>query len=1044
MIKQRLLGLLATVGIVGFVLGVPLVLTAIGAVPSATTLDTVRDVLLSPDDGTLVIAMAAVVAWGAWAVMTLSLVVETLAKLRGVRAPKLPGLSMPQIAAGQLIAVVSLLFTGTAMAAPVLAPATAHAMTATPHEAAVAPHTFQVVPRRAPVQHTALAAAPTGKAKPAEPAQNRLHVVKRGESLWSIARDQLDDGTRYLELVDLNAEVLGGHPDFIAPGLELLLPVDPGEVKQDHPHTRVVEPGETLSEIALEEYDDATRYPGIFEASRHTVQPDGHRLTGPDLILPGWKLTIPSGTDKKPARSAVIEEEPEPEVDAPSAPSTRTPPSTPPEVGSRSTTQPKAVPDNNEDADRVSAAPGWLLPGLTGAGAVLAGSLFLVVRAHRRTQLRFRRPGHLIAALPGRLADVDKTMHEAGAPTATQLERLDALLRALEAVAREAGSRPPALISIELASSEVTLHLAQEASLPAPWTGSATTWSTQLPEAVEDVDDTAPYPLLVTVGSDASGHIWLVNLEELRSVRMTGDGDQALAFARHLTAELALAPWASLVVTDTLGLASELAEIDTLRHRHHAGGDTSFIDLLVRDLTGTDGPDREPDSYRALIVMDSSASSEATARVNEMLRVHHGRPGVAVLAVGGSNEMVAVEFDLTHACRLLIPSLGLDLEPVGMTPGEATACTAIVDLTREAENVPVPLDEEAEGDWRAITDVAGALRPELTEPRPVGPAGESSLLPASTDDYATAAATTAEDVKTLAPIVLPEGQSVAEDYDPQLDEDLEAWFASDAYLPRLTLLGRPTARTCGNPLAAASRKPFYVELLSFLVLHPHGVTTQEVATAFSLKTRRVSADLTAVRAWLGENPRTGNLHLPDARYNPAAAQRGTPAYCVEDVLADFDLFRRLRKRGQSRGADGIDDLILALRLVTGVPFSSHRNGGWSWLREGDPFDHIAACAIVDVAHIVATRALAEHDLELARFAAETAYKAAPHDEIARLDLIDVASAEGHGELAKRQLADDVFNRSDDDLGPVDLPTRTAKIVADKDWATNGHRPSDPR
>ncbi len=552
-------------------------------------------------------------------------------------------------------------------------------------------------------------------------------------------------------------------------------------------------------------------------------------------------------------------------------------------------------------------------------------------------------------------------------------------------------------------------------------------------------------PRQATVGSDASGHIWLVNLEELRSVRMTGDRDRVLAFARHRAAELALAlaPWASLVTTDTLGLASELAEIDTLRHRHHADGDTSLIDLLVRDLTVTDGPDLEPDSYRALIVMDSSGSSEATARVNDLLRVHHGRPGVAVLVVGGPNEIKAVEFDLTHAGRLLIPSLGLDLEPVGLTPGEATACTAIVDLTRDAENVPVPLDEEAQGDWRAITDVGGALRPELTEPRPVGPAGESSLLPASTDAYVTAAATTAEDVKTLAPIVLPEGQTVADASDPQLDEDLKAWFAPKAYLPRLTLLGRPTARTCGNPLASASRKPFYVELLSFLVLHPHGVTTQEVATAFSLKTRRVSADLTAVRAWLGENPRTGNLHLPEARYNPAAAQRGTPAYWVEDVLADFDLFRRLRKRGQSRGADGIDDLILALRLVTGEPFSGHRNGGWSWLREGDPFDHIAACAIVDVAHIVVTRALAEHDLKLARFAAETAYRAAPHDEIARLDLIDVASAEGHGELAKRHLADDVINRSDDDLGPVDLPERTAKIVADKGWSTNGRRPSDP-
>lgn len=131
-----------------------------------------------------------------------------------------------------------------------------------------------------------------------------------------------------------------------------------------------------------------------------------------------------------------------------------------------------------------------------------------------------------------------------------------------------------------------------------------------------------------------------------------------------------------------------------------------------------------------------------------------------------------------------------------------------------------------------------------------------------------------------------------------------------------------------------------------------------------------------------------------------AAERRTPAYAVDDVLTDLDLFRRLRARGQARGA-GIEDLALALRLVTGPPFDDHRNGGWTWLRDGEPLDHLAACAIVDVGHIVSTRALAERDLRLARFAAETEYKATPFDEIARLDLIDVASAEGHGKLAER-------------------------------------------
>jgi LysM repeat protein len=1051
-IRQRLLGLAATLGIMCFVAGVPLVLTAIGAVPSATTLDTIRDVLFRPDDGTLVIGMAAVVAWGAWAVLTISLLVEAIAALRGIRAPKLPGLSMPQVAAGQLIAVASLLFAGASVAAPAMAPAAAAhvAVQVEPRDTVTAPMVARFVPERAPAGRTAVA-APTPKDEAAAAAETRLHVVKRGESLWSIARDQLGDGTRYVELVDLNAEVLDGHPDFILPGLELRLPIDRDQPKDDATHTRVVDPGDTLSEIAAEQYDDATRYPEIVQASRDTLQPDGDRLTDPDLIHPGWTLTIP-GPAAAPARPRAIE----PESNKPAAPTPATPapaPTPTPDAVAPPPSPPPApeadeagneVADEEQVDDQGSAAPGWLLPGLTGAGTVLAGSLFLVVRAHRRTQLRSRRPGHLITPLPAGFADVDKTMHATGAPTATRLERLDTLLRTLEAAAVDTGRRPPAPRAVELHGRTVTLHFAQEESLPPPWTGSTTTWSATLPDETEDVDEIAPYPLLVTVGSDTDGHLWLANLEELQTIRVTGEDDRVLGFARHLVAELALAPWASLVSTDTLGVGAELADIDTVRHDHHTDGDTGFIDHLLRDLALTDEPDLEPDSYRVLLATDTADHRDTAARVTHCLHGHHGRPGAAVVLLGGHPGNGDVELHLTGDGRLLIPSLDLDLDPVTMTPTEAEACTAIVDLTRGAELSPIPVDEHAEDGWQALTDLAGALRPDLTEPRPVEEeAGEASLLPADTGTYVTAAATTHDDVHSLAPVVTPAARKTVEDADPRLDEDLEQWFSTDGRLPRLAVLGPPTGRAYGDPLAVAARKPFYVELLVYLALHPGGVTTQEVATAFSLKTKRVSTDITAVRAWLGENPRTGRPHLPDARYNRVAAQRRTPVYAVEDVLTDLDLFRRLRARGEARGADGIEDLVLALRLVSGQPFDDHRKGGWTWLREGDPLDHLAACAIVDVGHIVTTRALAEHDLKLARFAAETEYKAAPYDEIARLDLIDVASAEGHGELARRQLSDHVFNRSDDDLGPIDLPERTVQIVAQKCWSTSVRSPSDP-
>lgn len=257
----------------------------------------------------------------------------------------------------------------------------------------------------------------------------------------------------------------------------------------------------------------------------------------------------------------------------------------------------------------------------------------------------------------------------------------------------------------------------------------------------------------------------------------------------------------------------------------------------------------------------------------------------------------------------------------------------------------------------------------------------------------------------------------------------------------LDLLGPVDARTNGPAARVAHRKPFYVELLAFLALRPKGVTSPEVCDAFGLKPDRARVDLANVRRWLGTNPRTGEPHLPSARAHQRDDHRGLPIYQVDGVLTDLDLFRRLRTRGQSRGSDGIGDLVAALRLVSGEPFTGLRPAGWSWLLDGDRIDHIMTCAIVDVAHIVTTHALTSEDFDLARLAAETAYGAAPDDETSRLDLIDVAAATGHADLADRQLVDGILNRSDDDLGPIDLPTRTATIMRQRGWKPQA-RPSN--
>src|SRR5690242_9081923 len=101
-LNSRLRGLAATLALVAFVLGVPLVLVAIDAVPDRAQFAWSR--LTTPDDGTLAVELIAAVCWVAWAVFTFQVVASIACQIRGIRAPRLPGLAIPQVAADRLVA----------------------------------------------------------------------------------------------------------------------------------------------------------------------------------------------------------------------------------------------------------------------------------------------------------------------------------------------------------------------------------------------------------------------------------------------------------------------------------------------------------------------------------------------------------------------------------------------------------------------------------------------------------------------------------------------------------------------------------------------------------------------------------------------------------------------------------------------------------------------------------------------------------------------------------------------------------------------------
>ncbi|OUZ10235.1 hypothetical protein BHE97_07720 [Aeromicrobium sp. PE09-221] len=1043
-LRERLSGLGASLLIAAFAIGMPPLLLAIGATPWRES--NIGTILTSPDDGTLLLLVFAVVAWLVWVLLALLCALEVVAVIRGVPAPRLPGLGPLQDQIGRLVAVAALLFVAAPAVAPAFTPQPAHAASETPQQVALSTVA-------APLTEPATAAAPVASADTDVATTTVDYTVRRGDSLWKIAEEQLGDPMRFREIVNLNPDALQGRADFINPGMVLRLPSDAATTSEETDETPLaeetylVEPGDTLWEIADEKLGAGELYPEIFEASRDTVQTGGQQLTDPSLIRPGWELTVPSTSTAVPAvvdppigpepTEPDPEPESEPEPEAVEPDSREVTDSTSPDA----TGQDPAADVQAEDSDPVEASgsPSWLVPGLAGAGAVLAAGLLTALRRRQRTQLRYRRPGHIVVPPPASLNGLEKTLHVEGSSMATQIAALDHVLRRLS----DSPHGLPEVIAVALSATETTLHLAEasaDATLPEPWTGAGRTRIAPLQGDSDEPREQGapPYPLLVAVGQDDDGTVWFVDLGHTPHVAVTGEGGIGEDFLRQLAAELVLNPWSAEVDIDTFGLSPMLVGLDPLRVHHHA--DTRLLDKLAADLAQTGVPGLAPERRRALLLERSYANSDAAHAITSANSTHAAR-GITVVTVGDHIAEESLALDVDESARLTIPILGITVAAAGLSDEEASTCAAILDVTRDATLAPVPVDEAATGRDKLV-DKAGALRDELVESRPVGAAGGTALLPRPTSEYADVAATTTDDVEALAAIVPEATRAAVEDADPSLDQEVAWWFDPNCRLPRISVLGPVYGRAYGDTTDIAGRKPFYTEMLAFLALHPDGVTSGQVADAFSITPKRARVDMNALRSWLGTNPHTSARHLPKADESRAAQQRGGHFYQVDGVLLDADLFRRLRARGQARGTAGISDLVTALRLVTGQPFGQLRPNGWSWVLEGDRIDHILTCAIVDVAHIVTTHALAEGDLPMAHESAEVAHHAAPYDEITNLDLVAVASAEGHEDLAEQLLNERIYNRSDDDLGPVELPPRTQDMTSQR--SQNGAHPGGNR
>ena len=113
------------------------------------------------------------------------------------------------------------------------------------------------------------------------------YTVQPGDTLSSIAQSAYNDSSQaaYMVIYSANRQVIGGNPNLIRPGQVLTIPVI--QIKSGTTYT--VQPGDTLSAIALRAYGNAAEHywHKIYKANKDVIGDD------PNLIRPGQELDIP-------------------------------------------------------------------------------------------------------------------------------------------------------------------------------------------------------------------------------------------------------------------------------------------------------------------------------------------------------------------------------------------------------------------------------------------------------------------------------------------------------------------------------------------------------------------------------------------------------------------------------------------------------------------------------------------------------------------------------------------------------------------------------
>lgn len=289
--KTQILRVFSLAAVLFIILGIPALLITVSGNPLAS-LDMVGGSIASVDGALafLIQVFIPIIAWIGWASLTIPLIIEAAVQVRHGESVKLPGiLRFQQNVAAVLIGMILASTAGISGATAVESTGPA-GVPVTANQTVSAPATAQA-------QYGAPSATEKAQASQTGPS----YMVNGSQSLRSIAETTLGDSNRYLEIFNLNQGVVQNDgtallstDQLLHDGWVLTLPQD-AKIPQPIAGTGTVtiKPGDTLSEIALENYGDMEAYHYIAGAASRTTQPDGTTIQDADLIQPGWEFTMP-------------------------------------------------------------------------------------------------------------------------------------------------------------------------------------------------------------------------------------------------------------------------------------------------------------------------------------------------------------------------------------------------------------------------------------------------------------------------------------------------------------------------------------------------------------------------------------------------------------------------------------------------------------------------------------------------------------------------------------------------------------------------------